>query len=42
MSGLSREYIGFRDEGFSKLGVPFGVPIIGIIVYWGTYWGSLI
>ena len=28
---------------FLQLRVPFfGVPIIGIIVYWGLYWGPLI
>ena len=24
------------------IGVPLGVPIIRIIVYWGLYWGPLI
>ena len=27
---------------FPKLGVPFGVPIIRTIVFWGLYWGPLI
>ena len=32
-----------RIWGFPKIrGTSLGVPIIGIIVYWGLYWGSLI
>ena len=28
------------DRGFPKIrGTFFGVPIMGIIVFWGLYWG---
>ena len=30
-----------RNVGFPQLGVPFGVPIIRIMVYWGLNWGPL-
>ena len=34
----------FPNGGFLKSGVPFGGPIIGILICWswGLYWGPLI
>ena len=29
-----------RAKGFPKLGVPFWIPIIGIRVFLGLYWGA--
>ena len=28
-------YLGSRVEGFPKLGLPFGVPIVRTIIFWG-------
>ena len=40
--GLYRAiYLGFKVEGLQEItvGVPFGFPILRIIICWGLHWG---
>ena len=39
---MASEGIETSHGGFPKYGVPFRVPIIRMLIFWGLYWGPQI